>query len=45
MNREGAAPQLGETHDAKVDRDDSFAGTGRHFGGDCAEGWYVDEPG
>jgi tetratricopeptide (TPR) repeat protein len=26
-------------------RDDSFAGTGRHFGGDCAEGWFVDEPG
>src|ERR1700738_683860 len=42
-----------ETHHAKVNRDDSIAGPGRHFGGDCADGWFaksirttsIDEPG
>jgi hypothetical protein len=43
MNREGAPNS--ETHHAKVDHDDNFAGTGRHFRGGCAEGWFVDEPG
>src|SRR6266404_3883498 len=44
MNLEGAGHHS-ETHHAKGDHDDSFAGTGRHFVGDCAEGPFVDEPG
>src|SRR5260370_25144768 len=32
-------------HHEKGDHDDSFAGTGRDFGGDCAEGSFVDERG
>jgi hypothetical protein len=31
-----------ETHYAKVDHYDSVAGPGRHFGGDCAAGWFVE---
>src|ERR1700716_3655436 len=49
-DREGAPTR--ETHHAKVDHDDSVAGPGRHFGGDCADGWFakssrtsIDEPG
>ncbi len=42
-----------ETHHAKADHDDSVAGPDRHFGGDCADGWFaksirttsIDEPG
>ncbi|MGB6400150.1 MAG: hypothetical protein WBF73_31375 [Bradyrhizobium sp.] len=30
-----------EAHHAKVDHDDSVAGPGRHFGGDCADGWFA----
>ena len=42
-----------EIHHAKADHDDSVAGPDRHFGGDCADGWFaksirptsIDEPG
>jgi hypothetical protein len=30
-----------ETQHAKVDHDDSAAGPGRHFRGDCADGWFA----
>jgi len=30
-----------ETQRAKVDHDDSVAGLGRHFRGDCADGWFA----
>jgi hypothetical protein len=30
-----------ETHQAKIDHDDSVAGPGQHFGGDCADGWFA----
>jgi len=35
MNLEGGPGHNSETHHAKGDHDDSFAGTGRHFGGDA----------
>src|SRR5258708_40028362 len=38
-DREGAPTR--ETHHAKVNHDDSFAGSGRHFGGNCADGWFT----
>src|SRR5258705_490901 len=30
-----------ETEHAKADHDDSVAGPGRHFRGDCADGWFA----
>src|SRR5882757_1707764 len=36
--REGPTRQ---THHAKVDHDDSVAGPGRYFGGDCSDGWFA----
>src|SRR5882757_8180893 len=38
-DHEGAPTR--ETHHAKVDHDDSVAGPGRHFRGDCADGWFA----
>src|SRR5580704_620337 len=51
MNGERAPTR--EIHRAKADHDDSVAGPDRHFGGDCADGWFaksirttsIDEPG
>src|ERR1700682_2156878 len=39
MNRE-MAPTL-EIHHAKADHDYSVASFDRHFGGDCADGWFA----
>jgi hypothetical protein len=46
-------PQLGRRINAKFNRDDSIAGPDRHFGGNCADGWFaksirttsIDDPG
>jgi hypothetical protein len=38
-DREGAPTW--ETHHAKVNDDDSVAGPGRYFGGDCSDGWFA----
>ena len=39
MNRERGPTR--EFHHAKADHDDSVAGPDRHFGGDCADGWFA----